>query len=74
MKHGTCPKCNTTNVYFKEYALDKVTLDGNGVKYVNYVCTDCGYFETYITDEDALGKIPVRAEKLGDWKKSTITT
>lgn len=70
MKNGTCPKCSSSNIYFKPYALDKVTLDGKGVEYANYVCTDCGYFETYITDRDALAKIPVRADKLGDWKKA----
>jgi RNase P subunit RPR2 len=70
MKNGTCPKCNSTNVYFKPYELYKVTLDGKNVEYVNYVCTACGFFETYITDKDALGKIPVRAEKLGDWRKA----
>ncbi|MCI0550527.1 MAG: hypothetical protein L0287_06205 [Anaerolineae bacterium] len=70
MKSGTCPKCNSSSVYFKEYALYKVILDGRGVEYVGYVCTDCGYFETYITDKDALSKIPVRAEKLKDWKKA----
>jgi predicted nucleic-acid-binding Zn-ribbon protein len=70
MKSGTCPKCSSSNVYFKPYALDKVTLDGRGVEYVDYVCTDCGYFETYISDKDALSQIPKRAEKLGDWKKA----
>lgn len=70
MKNGKCPKCNSSSVYFKEYALDMVTLDGKRVEYVNYLCTDCGYFETYITDKDALSKIPKRAEKLGDWKKA----
>ena len=69
MKNGTCPKCNSSNVYFKPYALDKVTLDGKGGEYADNICTDCGYFETCVTDKDALGKIPVRAEKLGDWKK-----
>ena len=71
MKNGTCPKCNLSNVYFKAYALDKVTLDGRGVEYFDYVCTDCGYFETYITDKDALSKIQRLAEKLGDWKKAS---
>ncbi|RIK29139.1 MAG: hypothetical protein DCC56_13630 [Anaerolineae bacterium] len=70
MKNGTCPKCKSSNVYFKEYALDKVTLDGKGVEYVDYVCTDCGYFETYIEDKNELQKIPAKAEKLKDWKKA----
>ena len=66
MKNGKCPKCDSSNVYFKPYALDVVTLDGKRVEYVDYVCTDCGYFETYITDKEALNKIPRRSEKLGD--------
>jgi len=70
MKNGKCPKRDSSNVYFKEYALDKVTLDGKGVEYVDYVCTDCGYFETYITDKTVLIRIPKLAEKLGDWKKA----
>ena len=70
MKSGTCPKCNSTDVYFKPYALDKVTLDGRGVEYTDYVCTNCGYFETYIADKAALSRIPKLAEKLGDWKKA----
>ena len=70
MKSGICPKCNSSNVYFKEYALVNVTLDGKYVAYTDYVCTDCGYFETYITDKEALSKIPVKAEKLKDWKKA----
>jgi predicted nucleic-acid-binding Zn-ribbon protein len=70
MKNGQCPKCGLSNVYFKPYALDKVTLDGRSVEYVDYVCTDCGYFETYITNKDALSRIPNLAEKLGDWKKA----
>lgn len=69
MKNGKCPKCDSSNVYFKEYALDKVTVDGKSAEYVNYVCTDCGYFETYITDKYALSKIAARAETMGDWKK-----
>ena len=70
MKSGKCPKCNSSNVYFKQYELIEVRLHGAKVEYVDYVCTDCGYFETYITDKEALSKIPKRAEKLGDWKKA----
>lgn len=70
MKNGKCPKCNSTSVYFKPYALDKITLDDKGVEYTDYVCTECGFFETYIIDQAALSKIPVRAEKLGDWRKA----
>jgi predicted nucleic-acid-binding Zn-ribbon protein len=70
MKNGTCPKCNSTNVYFQDYELVQVLVNGKKVEYRGYVCTDCGYCETYITDKDTLDKIPVRAEKIGDWKKA----
>lgn len=70
MKSSKRPKCGLSNVYFKEYALDAVNLDGKRVEYVDYVCTDCGYFETYITDKDALSKILTRTGKLGDWRKA----
>ena len=70
MKNGKCPKCDSSNIYFKEYALDVVNLNGRQTPYVNYVGTGCGYFETYITDKNALSKIPVKAEKLKDWKKA----
>ena len=70
MKNGICPKCNSSNIYFKPYELREVRLHNKLVEYTDYVCSDCGYFETYITDKDAVGKIPVRAKKLGDWKKA----
>jgi len=69
MKNGTCPKCHSTNVFAKESELPQLTLNSRPVASLSYLCTDCGFFETYITDKEALSKIPVRAEKLGDWKK-----
>lgn len=70
MKNGKCPKCSSANVYHKEYALEEVNLDGKKAEHMAYLCIDCGYFETYITDKEALKKIATRAEKLGDWKKA----
>jgi hypothetical protein len=69
MKKGTCVKCSSSEVYVKEYELYVITLDGRRVANESYVCANCGYFETYITDRDALGKMVARAQKLGDWKK-----
>lgn len=70
MKNGICPKCNSTKVFFKPYELLDVRLHGQKCEYTNYVCVECGYFETYITDKDALNTIPIRAEKIGDWKQA----
>jgi RNase P subunit RPR2 len=69
MKNGTCPKCNSSKVYFKPRELREIRLHSRQTEYTDYVCTACGYFETYITDKEALSKIPVRAEKIGDWKR-----
>ena len=69
MKSGTCPKCNSTNIYFKPNELTEIRVHLKKVECTDYVCTDCGYFETYITDANALKQIVTRAEKLGDWKK-----
>ncbi|MBM3150655.1 MAG: hypothetical protein FJZ96_00380 [Chloroflexi bacterium] len=69
MKNGKCIKCTSDNVFVKEYELNTLTLNGTRIANQSYICTDCGYFETYITDKAALGKIITRAEKLGDWKK-----
>ncbi len=70
MKSGKCIKCNSSNVYVKEYELNTITLNGKRIANESYICADCGYFETYITDKDALSKIVTRAENLGDWKKA----
>lgn len=69
MKNGRCIKCSSSEVYVKAYELNALTLNGKLIANESYVCVNCGYFETYITDRDALGKIITRAEKLGDWKK-----
>lgn len=69
MKNGVCLKCQSTHVYFKLYEITEVRMDGKQVEYAAYICTNCGCFETFITDLEALKKIQVRAEKLGDWKK-----
>ena len=69
MKNGICIKCSTSAVYRKEYELHAVTLNGKAVRSESYVCTNCGYFETYVLERDALNNVVARAQKLGDWKK-----
>jgi hypothetical protein len=70
MKSGKCSQCGSSNVYVKEYELYTITLNGKRVANESYICTDCGYFETYVSDKDALSNIVQRAEKIGDWKKA----
>lgn len=62
MKTGKCPKCNSTQVYYKE-AL--IAQEGSNIR-INafnmaaldyYVCTECGYVESYIANPNKLNKI-----------------
>ena len=72
MKNGTCPKCNSSNVFKKI----KGVLVGNGVITVNsgfsimgsefesYLCVDCGYFENYIMDKAKLQEVQQKWAKV----------
>lgn len=66
MKQGTCPKCNSKEVYAGVDVLPKSGPFGSNsipVSIVsiaaldNYVCTECGYLERYIADDEKLKEI-----------------
>lgn len=76
---ATCPKCQSSNVFVREtgvgwdlYLHVMATVQGGLVgdamvptaEWRTYLCTDCGYFENYVTDNDWLQKI-----KAGRWEK-----
>lgn len=74
MIFGTCPKCNSSTVYFcKEGILSRTTDDKNDYAetgYLNseilsYVCTTCGYYENYIAGGDVLSAIAMTWQKVG---------
>jgi len=69
MKNGTCPKCSQSTVYSGKKG---ITFASGGAMYIHnmksiltmplkdytdYVCTSCGYFETYIDDSTKLEEI-----------------
>jgi predicted nucleic-acid-binding Zn-ribbon protein len=66
MKNGTCPKCNSSNVFkkikgvsFGSYPI-RVNTGGmmvGGTEFDSYVCVDCGYFENYILDTVKLEEV-----------------
>lgn len=70
MRGGICPTCESAEVYTDEQ-FNTTRNAGNAIRigswsqaYLNYyVCTNCGYVESYITDADSLIEI---AEK---WKR-----
>ena len=66
MKEGLCPKCGSANVCTGTYVFPKRGLsDGNVIPVTamtnavldNYVCVDCGFVESYVTDPSKLAKI-----------------
>jgi predicted nucleic-acid-binding Zn-ribbon protein len=75
MKNGFCPKCGSGNVYTKANGIVSLPERG-GFLFVtakpqirgdandDYVCTDCGYFESYVTDNARLRDIAK------DWRKA----
>jgi predicted nucleic-acid-binding Zn-ribbon protein len=73
MKSGQCPKCQARQVYsgaalrFKSGSHDHnaipITLF-RSVALDNYVCCNCGYVESYVSDK---GKLELIAQK---WPKA----
>jgi len=67
MKDGLCPKCNSRTVYkgeaYKGVVLSsQFTVFTGGIHlpptpYVSYICTTCGYFEIYVTDQKRLAEV-----------------
>ena len=80
MKNGKCPKCGSTEIYAaQDLPLKSGPFGSNSIPISltsmaaldNYVCTDCGYLERYVADEDKLKEIakkwkPAKAEENGD--------
>lgn len=66
MKSGKCPKCNSRNVYFsKDLPLKGGPFGSNSIPVSltsmapldNYVCSDCGLVESYISNRGKLKEI-----------------
>ena len=75
MKQGTCPKCNSQEIYAGVDVLPKSGPFGSNsipVSIVsiaaldNYVCTHCGYLERYIADDEKLKEISKKWKSVKD--------
>ena len=76
MKNGTCPKCSKNTVYTSKKGITFATAGAMYIDnlksfmtmpmkdYTDYVCTSCGYFETYINDEGKLSEIATHWSKV----------
>jgi predicted nucleic-acid-binding Zn-ribbon protein len=62
MRDGVCPKCGSREVYTKKhgmmgnYRVLPITIM-DSVNFQDFVCTECGYVESYILDQQALNRI-----------------
>ncbi len=74
MKNGKCPKCASSNVYYqqngiyvpKTLGMFIKTESGNMASTTDdYICTDCGYIERYVTDQAKLERIAQVWKKAG---------
>ena len=78
MKSGQCPKCGSFEVYSGAYVTNKRGNYGSNTIPVsggifpqlapldNYVCVNCGYVESYISDEEQLQRIAEKWPRVVD--------
>jgi len=66
MRNGACPKCESRNIYKGTHVTFKSGGSGsNSIPITafttaaldNYVCIDCGFLESYISNKSKLEKI-----------------
>ncbi|MCB9458772.1 MAG: hypothetical protein H6670_03905 [Anaerolineaceae bacterium] len=64
MRRGICPKCERTTVHsgrelaVKTSSSNTIPIDYyNSAPLDNYICVNCGYVESYISDDKALARI-----------------
>lgn len=64
MKNGVCPRCHAREVYssanirYKTGNSSTIPLSFlRSIPLDNYVCTNCGYVESYVADQDMLSRV-----------------
>jgi predicted nucleic-acid-binding Zn-ribbon protein len=65
MKNGKCPKCGSSNVYTDTEKFTEIQVNYRRVTHDDYICTDCGYHESYINDKGVLNKVAESWKKVG---------
>lgn len=74
MKTGICPKCKSNAVYSGSgVILKKGPFGSNSIPISlssiaaldNFVCTDCGYVESYVSEKEKLAEISRKWIKVG---------
>jgi len=65
MKNGPCPKCGSKEIYAHRTSTRNNLQLGlfREVHLRKYICTDCGFIETYLDDMKDTSKIIDKCEK-----------
>lgn len=73
MKDGKCPKCGSTEVYCGSdvypktgpFTSNSIPISLSSIAALdNYVCTDCGYVERFISEPGKLKEIFIKWRKV----------
>ena len=71
MRNGICPKCDSATIFTKKRGAGfegglyvHTSMLTAGSDYISYVCTTCGYFENYITEEDKLRQVAAKWDQV----------
>jgi predicted nucleic-acid-binding Zn-ribbon protein len=70
MKNGQCPKCSSSEIYHKLGGLadsGEVGVRMSWMSYLSldiYICTDCGYVESYAVDKNEFSKLREKWDKV----------
>lgn len=73
MKDGKCPKCGSTEVYCGSdvypktgpFTSNSIPISLTSIAALdNYVCTDCGYVERFISEPGKLKEIFIKWRKV----------
>ena len=82
MKNGKCPKCGSTEVYTGQHLNNMTKLGSNWSNSIpitmwsvapldNYVCVDCGYVESYLSNPVKRRRITEKWPRAGEPKGLT---
>ena len=73
MKSGKCPKCKSETIFRRNfpggYRSALVLAFGSGVRLEDYICSTCGYVESYLEDLSKADKIVKHCQNVAPKKR-----
>jgi predicted nucleic-acid-binding Zn-ribbon protein len=73
MRSGKCPKCDSREVYIRNpnwYVKNAIVIDREKVApCVVYICVECGYTESYLSERSDLRQVRQELPSVDDMKR-----